>query len=238
MPPTPWLLLAVPIVSTLLGGLAAVRLRRWLSVLFAAGAGLLLGAALLDLLPQALALGRAAGLDAATVLAWTLLSLLLFFTIDYALHASGRARLHGRFGAAMLITHSFRDGMAIGAAYGSSHAAGLAVALGIAAHDLGDGMNTILLSTGGEPAERGDYGLLLTDALAPFFGGLFALWLAPSAGVSVVLLVLAAAFFFQMATADFLPALRRAPEAQRKLMVPGVFAGAALIYLTNRLVGP
>ncbi len=233
----PWLLLAVPIASTLLGGLAAVRLRRHLTLLLAAGAGILLGAAFLDLLPQALALGHAAGLDDYRVLGYTLASFLLFLAIDSALHASGRLRLHGRFGAAMLVSHSFRDGMAIGAAYSSSHAAGVAVALGIAAHDLGDGMNTMLLSTGGEAPALCDYGFLLADAVAPFLGGLFALWLAPSALATVVLLVLAAAFFFQIATADFLPALRRAEGASRGLLTSTVFGGAALIYVANRVLG-
>ncbi len=233
----PLLLLAVPIVSTLLGGLLAVRLRRFAVFLYAAGAGLLLGAAFLDLLPQALSIGHTAGLDDYRVLECALLVLLLFFAIDHALHRSGRARLHGRFGAFMLISHSFRDGLAIGAAYTSSHSAGFAVALGIAAHDLGDGMNTVLLTTGGEQPVLADYGFLLADALAPFFGGLFALWLAPSPRFTVALLVLAAAFFFQMALSDFLPAIRRGQGRHRAWLMPTVFAGAALIYVANRVLG-
>ena len=50
----------------------------------------------------------------------------------------------------MLIFHSFRDGMAIGLSYAASHTAGYAVALGIAAHDIGDGMNTVILTTCGQ----------------------------------------------------------------------------------------
>ena len=153
------MLLAVPVLSTMLGGLLAVRFRRWISFLFAAGAGLLLGAAFLDLLPEAIDLGREAHLGAFQVLGLTMLSVLGFFAVDFVLHTWRHAqRLHGRFGAGMLIFHSFRDGLAVGAAYAASHPAGYAIALGVAAHDFGDGMNTILLTTGGRAPTPADYG--------------------------------------------------------------------------------
>ncbi len=232
----PLLLLAVPVVSTLLGGLLAVHLRRYVSFLFAAGAGLLLGAAFLDLLPEAIDLGRAAGLRSASVLGLTLLAFLLFFSIDEALHGWEHSRLHGRFGAALLISHSFRDGLAIGAAYAASHVVGYAVALGIAAHDFGDGMNTVLLTTKGRSPTRADYGFLLADAAAPFLGGLLTVWWTLSPRASVVLLVLAAGFFLQMATGDFLPQLRGAAGRSRVRLLPVLFLGSALIYCANRLL--
>ena len=70
----------------------------------------------------------------------------------------GRAAALGRIGGGLLIFHSFRDGMAIGAAFAASHTAGYAVATGIAAHDFGDGMNTVILTTAGEKAGLADYG--------------------------------------------------------------------------------
>lgn len=152
----PLVLLLVPVVSTLLGGLLAVRGRRFLPVLIAVGAGLLLGAAFLDLLPEALGFGSTARLDASKVLGLTLVFFLVFVAVESFLDGQkaradglkGRQAL-GRIAGGMMIFHSFRDGMAIGAAFAASHAAGYAVTLGICAHDLGDGMNTVLLTTGG-----------------------------------------------------------------------------------------
>ena len=176
------------------------------------------------------------------MLGLTLLSFLLFYGLEQGLHALGdrlQGRLHGRrlvrrTGALMLIFHSFRDGMAIGAAFAASHNAGFAVAFGIAAHDLGDGMNTVILTTGGEEPTGTDYGFLLADALAPFLGGLLTVWWKLSARGSVALLVLAAGFFLQMATGDFLPELRRSGHLRSRLLL--VLLGVLIIYAANLVI--
>ncbi|WP_419804909.1 ZIP family metal transporter [Terriglobus sp.] len=239
----PFALFVVPVVATLAGGLLAVRFRQWVHLLLAVGAGLLLGAAFLDLLPEALVLGANSGLPASRTMTLTLLSLLAFFAIENALDALSTgesARIPrqslGRIAGGMLIFHSFRDGMAIGAAFAASHTAGYAVAFGIAAHDLGDGMNTVLLTTAGRKPKLLDYGFLLADAVAPFLGGIFAIRWFSSLNSSVALLAIAAGFFIQMAASDFLPEIRRSAES-RKYAVPLVLAGVALIYGANLLLG-
>ena len=82
----PLALLIVPVFSTLLGGLLAIRFRRSISILVAASAGVLLGATFLDLLPEALDQAKAGGLDASSVLSITLVSFLVFFCIETALY--------------------------------------------------------------------------------------------------------------------------------------------------------
>jgi len=240
----PILLLIIPVVSTLVGGLLAIRFRRSLALLIALGAGLLLGAAFLDLLPEAISLGGGAGLTPANALAITLVAFLVFLALGNGLDelatkwessASARKTV-GRIGGGMLIFHSLRDGMAIGLAYAASHPAGYAVAVGIAAHDLGDGMNTVLLTTGGERAGKADYGFLAADALAPLVGGLMTVWWTFSARSSVVLLAVAAGFFIELATSDFLPEARRRENPRMKMLV-AVFLGAAGIWAANALIG-
>jgi zinc transporter ZupT len=237
----PVVLLTIPVLSTLAGGLLALRGARFRSALVAAGAGLLLGAAFLDLLPEALGLGSASGMNAAAVLGWTLAFFLGFSALEIGLDGwkarqedsyAGR-RTIGRVGGGLLIFHSFRDGMAIGAAFAASHVAGYAVACGIAAHDFGDGMNTVLLTTGGEKARRADYWFLIADAVAPFLGGLTTVWWLVSSRGAAVLLALAAGFFLQMATADFLPVVRGGNGG--RLMV-AVAAGAGFIWLATWLL--
>jgi zinc and cadmium transporter len=236
-------ILLVPVFSTLLGGLVAVRFRRWVHVLLAFGAGLLLGAAFLDLLPEAIAIGGSSGVTPGRVLTLTLLSFLGFFVIETALDAASTGehtriprQSIGRIAGGMLIFHSFRDGMAIGAAFSASHTAGYAVAAGIAAHDIGDGMNTIILTTAGEKARPIDYAFLLADALAPLVGGVVAIWWFASAASSAALLAVAAGFFIQMAATDFLPQIRQA-KAPGRYVVPCVFAGVGLIFVANLLLG-
>ncbi len=239
--PTP--LLIVPVFATLLGGFLAVRFRKWIHILLGVGAGLLLGAAFLDLLPEAIVIGESSGVPVSRTLTLTLLSFLGFFAIESALDAlstGSNARVPrrsiGRIAGGMLVFHSFRDGMAIGAAFAASHTAGYAVAVGIAAHDIGDGMNTVILTTAGEEPRLIDYGFLLADALAPFLGGVVAIWWFSSPSNSTLLLAVAAGFFIQMAASDFLPELKRS-SVPRRFAVPCVLAGVALIYGANLLLG-
>jgi zinc transporter ZupT len=245
---TPFLFLALPVAATLTGGLLALRLGRFRPALVAVGAGLLLGAAFLDLLPEAIVLGAPSGLSAGDVLGFTLLFFLMFSALEVALSrfdahrdvsTPGTRRRLGRVAGGLLIFHSLRDGMAIGAAFAASHTAGYAVALGIAAHDFGDGMNTVLLTTAGERAGLADYAFLLMDAIAPFLGGLLTIWWLISSRNATLLLALAASFFLQMATSDFLPQLRRQPRNEplrQFLLMLGVIGGAAAIYATNLLL--
>lgn len=232
-------LFAIPVLSTLSGGLLAIRYRRWTHILMATGAGILLGAAFLDLLPEALTLGAQAAMPAADVLGAALGSFLLFFLIDTGLTALAPTatdrgedtenRLTGRIAASMLILHSFRDGMAIGASYAAAPVAGFAVAVGIGAHDLGDGLNTVLLSTRGGRAGWADYLFLGADALAPVAGGLAAFFFFSSLRDSTLLLAAAAGFFLQMAAGDLLPQVQRQTLA-RGWAALAVLGGAALMY--------
>ncbi len=220
-----------------------MQFRRFYLILIAVGAGLLLGAAFLDLLPEAIGLGVESGLTSTDVLALMLVSYFIFYIFENGLDALAQQglarglerRVIGRTGAGMLIFHSFRDGLAIGAAYAVSHTGGYAVAFGIAAHDLGDGMNTVILTTGGERPKTADYLFLGADALAPCLGVLCTVWWRFSPRNSVFLLVLAAGFFLHMATADFLPAIRRSLNS-RLLLVSSVLLGALTIYVANLLL--
>lgn len=239
----PWPVLLAPVVSTVAGGLLAVRLRRYVLELTAIGTGLLLGAALLDLLPEAVSMGEKAGLTPFDVLAFALLSFLLFYLLELGLDALAQrsqkrgyqGHLFRRAGAVLLILHSFRDGMAIGAAFAVAVPAGWAVALGITAHDLADGMNTILLVTRGKRPRFTDYLFLAADALAPVAGALITAWWALSLHTSVLVLVLASGFFVAMALGDFVPELRRQAVPQR-IVLPSISGGILFIYLANLLL--
>jgi zinc transporter ZupT len=237
----PIALLIVPVFSTLLGGVLALRLRSSLGMLIALSTGLLLGAALLDLLPEALALERAAGRGSGTVLAIVLAAFVLFLLL-HKLFAAWGARLErgrptrawGRVGGWLLVAHSFRDGMAIGLSYAASHPAGYIVAAGIAAHDVGDGVNTILLSTRGERPERIDYLLLAADCLAPLAGGLLTAWLPLSTGASAALLAITAGFFLHMIVDELLPELRLSATPKLRLALAAA-AGLLVIFVATRL---
>ena len=240
----PIALLVLPVISTLVGGWLALRGQRYLPLLLAVGAGLLLGTAFLDLLPEAMLMARSTGQPPSKVLAFALAAFLGFLSIESFSNGIGRLKNRraatrktlGRVSGGLLILHSFRDGMVIGAAYSASRVAGLTVACGIVAHDIGDGMNTVLLSTAGENPGPWDIAFLVADAIAPFLGGLLTIWWVQSPENAVILLAVAAGFFLQMATSDFLPNLR-AYASSRWYVIPLLLLGATLIYVANKFIG-
>jgi ZIP family zinc transporter len=227
-------------ISTSLGGYSAVLLQRRVHLLMAFGVGVLVGAACLDLLPSALAAAAASNLARLLVFLIAGVGGLLIFYIGQATaHHSAlgsKSRAGGRVSAGFLILHSTLDGTAIFAASTVSIQMGLIVGLGVVAHDVCDGLNTILLATGGRKAGWPDYGFLALDALAPIAGGLIAAYLfTVSASLVMIFLSLAAGSFLCTAFFGLLPdAWRRGPH--NVLLWTGV-AGFALVFCLTRLLG-
>ncbi len=78
---------------------------------------------------------------------------------------------------------------------------GVIVGLGIIAHDVCDGLNTMLLTAGSQRPRWHDYAFLALDALAPIAGGLIARGLfSLSPAVLMVFLSFAAGSFLYTAT--------------------------------------
>src|SRR5436189_3364355 len=109
-------------VSTMCGGLLALRLRRELQTLIALSGGVVVAVALFDVLPEAF---DTVG-DARTVTTLVGAGFLAFFIAERVLvlhHRDEDAQVHahaqvGALGAAGLSLHSFLDGLGIGLAFG------------------------------------------------------------------------------------------------------------------------
>jgi zinc transporter ZupT len=234
------LLTSMAAVSTSIGGYCAVALQRKTSFLMALGSGVLIGAASLDLLPSAFAAAGVEGRSKVWVLAIAALGALLIFCVGYAAHhyskRGGEGRTAGKLSAALLIVHSTLDGTAIFAATTISLQIGLIVGLGVVAHDICDGLNTILLSTGGRTAQWTDYVFLAGDALAPIAGGLIAGHLfSVSPILAMVFLSLAAGSFLFTAIFHLFPDAWRSGHRN---WVPWIgLTGFLLVFCLTKLLG-
>ena len=230
-------------ISTLAGGYAAIRLRRRIHLVMGFGAGVLLGAAFFDLLPESLTIAQSQNWSFKAVFVVVVIGFLTFYLIEriLILHACPEGDCEneahkqvGRMGAIGLIAHSILDGMAIGAASLVGWQTGLLVALAVVAHDSSDGLNTILIITRGEKAAKGDIIFLVLDAVAPVVGGILALIFLPSPLALAVFLALASGFFLYTATSDLLPeAHRRSPSLTVSLaaVIGIILIGAAVTLL-------
>lgn len=233
---------SLAMLSTLAGGLAAIRLRHRIHLLLGFGAGVLLGATFFDLLPESLAIAQEQQWNPKFILGIVLVGFLGFYLVERVLilHACPEGNCEneahqqiGKMGAIGLIAHSTLDGMAIGAASLVDWQTGLLVAIAVIAHDSSDGLNTILLITRGEPLAKGDIIFLILDAIAPVLGGLLALIFLPSQTALAVFLALASGFFLYTATSDLLPeAHRHSPSLTVSLAaISGIVIMAAAVAL-------
>ena len=205
----PVLISLATLVSTLLGGLFALRFSDRLHLVLGFSAGALLGVAFFDLLPESLSLsGGVHGNSLVTGL--TAVGFLAFLIIDRIgqLHMQeGREgiNLQGKIGAAGLTVHSFLDGLAIGLAFQVSSAVGIIVSVAVLVHDFSDGINTVSFVLSNQGQRRQALTWLLADATAPVLGALSTLFFhLPEQSIGLVL-ALFAGFFLYIGACDLLP---------------------------------
>lgn len=157
----PFLLGAMAGLSTYVGGRLAMRWGQRRDLLFGLTGGMVIGLALLDLLPEALESGQSVH-DADIVFGATVAGVVLYILLR-RLPAAGAA------GRISLILHSVMDGLGIGIAFQLSSAIGWLVAIALLAHDMADGANMVGLSARSGETERGHWWLMV-NAAAPLVG--------------------------------------------------------------------
>jgi ZIP family zinc transporter len=228
---------SITLVSTGLGGLAAIRFRDRLHLLLGFSSGAVLAVALFDILPEIFATpGGASHMPLAGV------GFLAFFGLErYTAMHRAREHVHevttheqemGRLSAAGLTFHSFLDGIAIGAGFQSSLKVGLLIALGIIAHDVSDGLNTVtVMLAHGNPLRRARLWLAL-DMIAPVLGACATLLVSLS-GVLPSMLAFFAGSFLYIGASDLLP---EAKEHDSPLVAVSMAVGMLVIYLTSRML--
>ena len=214
-------------VTTLLGGMLALRLGSRITLIMGLTAGVVLGVALFDLVPEALAMG--AGIhDVRTLLAAVAIGFTAYMILDRVLATSHRGiALRPHIGPASLTVHSFLDGMGIGLAFQVSPAVGGFVALAILTHDLSDGVNTVGLSLAGsgrQDARR----WLAVNAAAPLAGVISAGFVAVPTPVLALLLAVFAGMFLYIGACELLP--RSYAASPSRWTTVATLLGMALMY--------
>jgi zinc transporter ZupT len=224
------------VLSTLAGGLAAVRFRRDLTTAIALTGGIVVAVALFDVLPEAIDSvndsRRVTALVGAGFLAFFLAErLLVLHHRDEAEQAQAHAQV-GALGAAGLSLHSFIDGLGIGLAFQLDTATGLLVFLAVVTHDFADGLNTVnfVLSQGGDL--RRALRWLAVDSLAPLVGATVGVFVTVSERSLGQLLAVYAGFFLFMGATDLLPEAHQHPSWKRVLLTATGFGATFLIAWT------
>lgn len=248
-----WIVAASVAGGTLSAGLAAsvLTLRAsWVSMLVSYAIGALLGAAFLEMIPEALERGdprQVAGAILGGIFGFFVLEKLLIWRHCHTENCEAHdlhARLHdqGRSGALIVVgdtVHNFLDGVLIAAAFLQSTELGIIAAIAIIAHEIPQevGDFLILLHSGYSRARA--LAMNLLSSAATLVGGVigyFALQVVAD-WVPAILGVVAASMIY-VAVADLIPGLHRRPElrdtAQQALLIA---LGIATIAMAGMLLG-
>lgn len=209
------------------------------------GAGALLAAAFLGVLPEAIE-----SVDAHAAFVYALAGFLGFFLLERLLgwfhhheshhHDAAHGRRDSAHQALVVIgdtLHNAIDGVAVGAAFLVSPAAGIGAAIAVAAHEIPQeiGDFSILLGRGMKPPRIilvnafSAIAMILTATLTFWVGDHFDVHPAP-------LLAIAAGFFIYIAASDIIPDIhekpRREGNVQAAMLLVGVLIVGAIIGLT------
>ncbi len=226
-------------VSTMTGGLIALRTVRHLGVILALGAGVRIGAAFFDLAPES---ARELGsIDAAMIfagigfLAFYLLERLTLLHVGHEAGIAVERHEHvGTLGAGGMSIHSLLDGVAVGAAFHAGTELGLVVALVVVLHDFSDGIGTVSILLANDAKPRTAFRWLVVDALAPVVGALSAFLLTVEGPALGAILGTFVGFFLYVGAAELLPEAHR--KERSPLVMVATVVGAVFIFGVTRAV--
>jgi len=242
--------LAGGVLSAAAAALALFLRAAWIPMLVSYAIGALLGAAFLEVIPEAFEHGdphTAALAILGGILAFFLLEKLLLWRHSHdetetAQMAGDAAHDHGRSGALIVVgdtIHNFLDGILIAAAFLQSTQLGIITALAIVAHEIPQevGDFLILLNSGYSKAKA--FWLNVLSSGATLVGGVLGYFaLQVLEGWTPVLLGIVAASMIYVAVADLIPGLHRRPELRATLSQSILIAlGIGSIVLARALIG-
>ncbi len=248
-----WIVAVSVAGGALSAGLAAFALllrASWVPTLVSFAIGALLGAAFLEVIPQAFEHGdphRAALAILGGIFGFFVLEKLLLWRHCHTEHCEvhdphQRPHDHGRSGTLIVVgdtVHNFVDGILIAAAFVQSTELGIITAIAIVAHEIPQeiGDFLILLHSGYSRARALAVNLLSSLAtLVGGVGGYFALKMLE--GWHPTLLGIVAASMIYVAVADLIPGLHRRPELRDTALQALMIAlGIGTIALVRALLG-
>lgn len=242
------------LLSLLLAAVLALSARpSWVPVLVSYAIGALLGASLLEVLPEAVELGG----DIATVAKALLGGILLFFLLEKLVlwrhchdevceahggPSHGPSHDHGRSGLMITVGdtfHNFVDGIIIAGAFLADFRLGVVTALAIIAHEIPQEIGDFLILLHSGYSRTRALLLNLLTGVATMIGALIGYYaLSMLEGWTPVLLGLAGASMLYVALSDLIPGLHKRAEigaTLQQLVLIGLGIGS--VALVGHLLG-
>ena len=211
---TPVLLAFGTFISTMAGGIFAIKNKDRIHYILGFTAGVILGVIAFDILPETFSLAAQFHIDPTKPMVALVVGFLLFHILEKTVllhhaheHEYGDHKHPqvGLFSALALAGHSFLDGVGIGLGFQVNPTVGVAVAIAVIGHDFADGLNTVSLMLNNKNTPRKAFKLLIVDALAPVLGVASTFLFTLSEANLVIYLGFFAGFLLYIGAADILP---------------------------------
>ncbi len=232
-------------LSAFVGGIVALRAVRHVGIIIAIGAGIRIGAAFFDLIPEG---SELLGDSLDTVMLATAVGFLAFYGIEKltAVHVGHEAaaeldhgdaahRHVGVIGASGMSLHSFLDGVALAAGLAVGGGLGLVIAVVVIVHRFSDGISVVSMLMASRTPIREAYRWVAVVAIAPVLGVLLGLVVTIPDNVLGVMLAVFAGFFLYVGAAELLPEAHRSNRS--RWLVVGTLAGVVSIYVFSIAAG-
>jgi zinc transporter ZupT len=232
---------ATAVLSALGGGVMALRLVRQVGYVIAVGAGIRIGAAFFDLLPESVEL-MAGATDLAMLFA--AVGFLAFYVIEKVTllhvghetateldHEDTAHRHVGLIGASAMSIHSLLDGVAMAAAFQASPELGFVVSLVVVIHRFSDGIGIVSLLLASRVPRPSAMRWVLLVSLAPVLGAAITAVIDIPDATLGALLATFAGFFLYVGAAELLPEAHR-NEGSRWVIVATLVGVAAILGMT------
>ncbi len=242
---TAFLVSASAFISALAGGLIALRSVNHVGLIIAVGAGIRIGAAYFDLIPESVEhLGGS--LDLAMV--FTALGFLAFYAIEKLTalhvghetateleHGDSQHRHIGFVGSIGMSLHSFLDGVALAAGLAIGGGLGLVIGAVVVVHRFSDGIGIVSFLLASRTPRPEIYRWVLLVALAPIVGVVVGLLLPVPDMVLGGMLAVFAGFFLYIGAAELLPEAHRSDRS--RWVVAATLMGVLAIYVFSVIAG-
>ena len=245
MPVTAFAVSAAAFISAFLGGCLALRAVRYVGMIIAIGAGIRIGAAFFDLIPEAVGL-LGGNLDQAMLA--TAIGFLAFYVVEKLTtvhvghegaaeldHGDAAHRHVGVIGASGMSIHSFLDGVALATGLVVGGGLGLVIAVVVVIHRFSDGISVVSLLMASRTPRQQAYRWVAIVALAPVLGVLLGLVVTIPDQALGVLLAVFAGFFLYVGAAELLPEAHRSDHS--RWVVVKTLGGVVAIYLFSVWAG-
>ena len=231
-------------ISAFAGGWLALRAVRYVGMIIAIGAGIRIGAAFFDLIPEAIE--HLGSLEMAML--WTASGFLAFYAIEQVttLHVGHETAVEldhdsvthqhlGVVGATGMGIHSFLDGVALAAGLAVGGGVGVVIAAVVIIHRFSDGIGVVSFLLASNTPKSTAWRWLTLVALAPVAGVLVGAILQVPDAVLGAMLGFFAGFFLYVGAAELLPEAHR--RDRRRLVALATILGAVAVYAFSVAVG-